>query len=282
MYFSQSIKYAAFLLTIHLACAQDPSDATFDPLTEFCRRFAHRTTQIDRRIYIDGGYVDYGGGVYPYTINYTNTYLLYLDLDDIQATFPVERANLSKPSYVPSLIGGTLWADTVNKYFYMYGGEYNWTTSPAAQFSLWYYDALYDKWNSKYVGSNVSSVSFGASAVVDDRALAYYYGGWLSNATVLGWTGNPVAQAGLITYNMINDEWQNNTGFDSIPRAEGVLFYIPASGASSARVGPGNEMIADMQRCRRWHACLLWGHSTGFERDLYWGSHHSSLKQTLC
>ena len=237
MRFLQSIKYAALLFAIHLACAQD-SVASFNPLTDFCRRFAHRTTLIDRRVYIDGGYVDYGGGVWPDSTNYTNTYLLYLDLDVIENNFPLEWANLSKPSYVPSLAGGTLLADTVNKYFYIYGGEYNWTTSPAAQFSLWYYDALYDQWHSKTADPSIASVSFGASAVVDDRAWAYYYGGWLSNATVLGWTGNPVAQPGMIKYDMIADEWQNYTFYDGIPRAEGVMFYIPASGESNTRVGP--------------------------------------------
>lgn len=73
--------------------AQDSAE-DFDPLTDFCRRFAHRTAVIDRRLYIDGGYVDYGGGVYPDTVNYTNSYLLYLDLEDIVETFPVLYTNL--------------------------------------------------------------------------------------------------------------------------------------------------------------------------------------------
>lgn len=77
--------------------------------------------------------------------------------------------------------------------------------------------------------SGVSSVSFGASVVVDDSALAYYYGGWLSNASVLGWDGDPVAQPGLLIYDMIANTWQNNSFYDSTPRAEGVMFYIPAS-----------------------------------------------------
>lgn len=104
----------ASLLTISLVHAQE-SVQDFNPLTDFCRRFAHRTAVIDNKLFIDGGYVDYGGSVYPDTINYTNTYLLYTDLDTIANQFPVEYANLSKPSDVPSLAGGVLWADTVNK-----------------------------------------------------------------------------------------------------------------------------------------------------------------------
>ena len=71
------------------------SGIDFNPLTDFCRRFAHRTTQIDRRVYIDGGYVDYGGGVYPDSTNYTNSYLLYLDLDEISQ---IELGSKTTPS----------------------------------------------------------------------------------------------------------------------------------------------------------------------------------------
>jgi hypothetical protein len=227
----QGVYSIVFLLPYLLAAAQDlPTDPDFDPLESFCRRFAHQTTTIDRRVYIDGGYVNYGGSVTPSTINYTNTYLLYLDLDNIQLTFPVEWANLSKPSTVPSVVGGTLWPDIVNKYFFLYGGETNWTTPPPAQPYLWRYDVLKDAWDPLNADSTIPAVSFGAGAVADDRGEAYYYGGWQSNATVLGWTGSPLAQTGLIVYDMLANSWHNYTWYDSTPRAEGVMLYIPASG----------------------------------------------------
>ncbi|KAK5131537.1 hypothetical protein LTR08_000864 [Meristemomyces frigidus] len=202
--------YLLLLPTIgQLSVAQQ--EQAMDPLGDYCRRFAHQTTIIGNRLYIDGGLVDYGGAVYPDTINHTNTYLLYLDLN--------------------TLDGGFLWADTVNQVFYLYGGEYNSTTPPPSQFTLSAYDALYDMWNatSNVAASGVSSVSFGAGAVVDDRALGYYYGGWQSNATTLGWNGNPIAQPGLIQYDMLGKTWTNSTFIDGTPRVEGVLFYIPAS-----------------------------------------------------
>ena len=204
-----------------------------DPIDNFCRRFGHQTTVIDRRLYIDGGYVDYGGSISPETVNYTSTYLIYLDLDDLVENFPIAHANLSKPSNVPSVIGGALWADTVNKYIYLYGGEYNWTTLPSSPFNLWSYDVIYDEWKVKERDSTMTTVlsaSFGASAVIDDRILAYYYGGWVSNATTLGWNGNPAAQYNLIKYDMTENIWDIGTFVDSTPRAEGVMFYIPASG----------------------------------------------------
>lgn len=131
---------------------------------------------------------------------------------------------------MPSVQGGVLWADTVNKIFYLYGGAYNWTTSPPSQLDLWAYDAVYNTWNATPAPS-VAGVSFGAGTTVDDRALGFYYGGWLSNATVLGWTGPPIAQPGLIQYNMLTNTWSNTTFIDATPRAEGVMVYIPASDA---------------------------------------------------
>ena len=34
------------------------SQAPKDPLKDFCRRFSHQTALINRRLYIDGGYVN--------------------------------------------------------------------------------------------------------------------------------------------------------------------------------------------------------------------------------
>ncbi|KAK5688994.1 hypothetical protein LTS10_000974 [Elasticomyces elasticus] len=166
-----------------------------------------------------GGLVDYGGSISSSTTNFTNTYLLYLDLDYLaDLNFPVGYANLSKPSNVPSVSGGILWADSVNKVFYQYGGEYNWTSPPPSQYTLWAYDAIYNTWNATGAGG-IQSVSWGAGTVVDDdRAIGYYYGGWQNNATTLGWNGNPLAQSGLISYDMLKNSWTNTTFIDSTPR----------------------------------------------------------------
>ena len=202
----------------------------FDPLTDYCRRFMQQTAVIDRRLYIDGGFVNYGDSVQPTTTNYTNTHLLYLDLDSLQSGYPVEYANLSKPPDVPSVTGGALWADTVNNVFYLYGGEYNWTSRPPEHPTLWSYDVKDDLWTSKPGSADISPSSFGASVVVDNTAVAYYYGGWTSNATSLGASGYPAAQNGLISYNMVHDTWRNVSFFDSTARAEGVMLFIPAGG----------------------------------------------------
>ncbi|KAK1816181.1 hypothetical protein LTR12_009430 [Friedmanniomyces endolithicus] len=227
--YATTVRLLLASLLLHGAAGQEIQDQ----INNFCRRFAHQTTVIGNRLYIDGGLLDYGGSISASTVNYTNTLLSYLDLDNLYNNFPIESANLSKPNNVPSVQGGILWADTVNKLFYLYGGEHNWTSQPPAQYTLWAYDAVYDVWNDTMQdasASGIQSVSFGAGTVVDDdRALGFYYGGWLSNATVLGWNGNALAQSGLVQYDMLRNIWSNVTFIDSTPRAEGVMFYIPAS-----------------------------------------------------
>jgi hypothetical protein len=42
----------ALLLTVDWATAKNPKD-------DFCRRFAHQTTVIDDKLYIDGGWVNF-------------------------------------------------------------------------------------------------------------------------------------------------------------------------------------------------------------------------------
>lgn len=140
---------------------------------------------------------------------------------------PQEYDNLTKGSQVPSLSGGILWADTVNKVLYLYGGE---STSSAQPFSLWAYDAIYNQWNQTVSDtSDISPSSYGAGVAVNDRGVGYYYGGWMSNATIPNWAGPPIASSYLLSYDMIQNRWTNITGPDNTGRAEGVMVYIPAS-----------------------------------------------------
>ena len=141
---------------------------------------------------------------------------------------PVLYANLSKNASIPDVSGGILWADDVNKRFYLFGGEY-YQSAPTA-FNLYSYDAINNWWDSfgPPQQTSISSVSYGAGVAVSDRGVGYYYGGWLSNNSVPGWSGDPIATSGLIRYNMDSNTWTNNTGPDSVRRAEGSMNYIPA------------------------------------------------------
>ncbi|KAI8224897.1 Kelch repeat-containing protein [Colletotrichum sp. SAR 10_99] len=161
-------------------------------------------------------------------------WLLYQDLSQSAPNvgMPPLFANLSKNGTIPNTNGGGLWADGVNKRLYLFGGEHN--AEPPSPFNLWSYDIINNYWTSYGTprsGIPISKVSYGAGVSVDTRGEAYYYGGWLSNASVAGWgTGPPVATNGLVKYTMDTNSWSNNTGPDNVRRAEGSLHYIPAGG----------------------------------------------------
>ena len=197
------------------------------------------------RLFIDGGLINYNP-LDQNPLNYTSTEnirrmiqksltsvdtgLLYADINVNNIGMPMEYDNLTKPAAAPDVSGGILWADTVNKMFYLHGGEY-YQSSPQS-FDLWSYDAIYGNWttvNPDRTQADIQRTSFGAGAVAEDIAKGFWYGGWLSNATVPAWSTGPFAVSNFLVYDMIYNTWTNNSGPDLIGRAEGVMVYIPAS-----------------------------------------------------
>ena len=69
----------------------------------------------------------------------------------------------------------------------------------------------------------------GASVAVEDKALGFYLGGWISSESDYHWQGGPRATSNLIIYDMLANTWKNASGPDSTPRAEGVMVYAPLS-----------------------------------------------------
>lgn len=244
-------------LSILILAFIDASSAQLDQVKAFCRRFGHQTALIDRKLYIDGGFINYNP-LSQYPTNYTSecrpevgeaaslrrivhppltnvgltetdTELLYNDLDTPGAgRMPQLYANLTKNATIPSVNGGILWADNVNKRFYLFAGEYA-NQPPPPQFTLWSFDAINGDWHS--FGSppqaTLGAVSYGAGVSISETGVGYYYGGWKSNNTVPGWTGPPVAGTGLASYNMDSNSWSNNSGPDAIGRAEGAMVFLP-------------------------------------------------------
>ena len=143
---------------------------------------------------------------------------------------PQLYANLTKNNSVPDVSGGILWTDQVNKKFYLFGGEY-YQETPAPSFTMYAYDAIFDYWSSVSApaGATMDSVSYGAGVSISERGEGYYYGGWLSNNSVLGWNGPSLATNGLVKFSMDSNTWTNSTGPDTTRRAEGVMVYLPAS-----------------------------------------------------
>ncbi|KAK4224471.1 hypothetical protein QBC38DRAFT_16208 [Podospora fimiseda] len=221
-----------FLLPLFLFfLSLDLSVAQYDPIRDFCRRFGHQSAVVDNRLYIDGGLVNWK----PFTAssqNYTNPFLTFTDLKDITKGMPTQYANLSKNATVPSVNGGILWEDSVNKRLYLYGGE-SYQFSPTS-FLLWAYDILKNQWDSFGPPTGRSAIvptSYGAGVSVPDRGEAYYYGGLLNNQSVAGWSGPPQASNRMIKYDMDSNSWSDLTGPDDVKRAEGEMVYIPVGDA---------------------------------------------------
>ncbi|KAJ2894649.1 hypothetical protein MKZ38_007374 [Zalerion maritima] len=204
-----------------------PSIQQHDPVTDFCRRFGHQTAVVDDRLYVDGGLVNYK----PMSSdpgNYTNTWFAWHDLKTVHEGMPKINVDLNKNASIPSVHGGALWADDVNYRLFLFGGEFA-DTAPTT-FNILSYDIWYDQWdNFGPPSGGIKRASYGASTNVAERGEGYYYGGYLSNASVPAWGDNRLATTGLIRYDMDSNSWTNITGPDGIGRAEGVMTFIPAS-----------------------------------------------------
>lgn len=131
---------------------------------------------------------------------------------------------------MPTVSGGVLWPDQVNKNFYLFGGAHTETRTQDFD-DLWSYDTVYNNWTRVIPDGSQLDISWpylGASDVTDE-GVAYYYGGYLGNESVAGWSGNTMMLNSLVKYDMDTNKWDNRTSGDRIPRAEGNLRYIPAS-----------------------------------------------------
>ncbi|KAH6639629.1 hypothetical protein C7974DRAFT_388904 [Boeremia exigua] len=200
-----------------------------DPIVDFCRRWGHQTAQVDGRLYIDGGMVDWNTD----DANFTNTALLFSDLNSSTPDGqPYQYANLSKPSEIPSVSGGILWPDETNKCFYQFGGAF--TNGTPGEVSMWTYDVLLDQWNktgNKAAGvSATQRVAYGAGTHIEGLGLGFYLGGYRSNETDPNWTGNAIATADLVRFEYTTGLLSNNSGpDDNVGRAEGQMVYLPIS-----------------------------------------------------
>lgn len=145
---------------------------------------------------------------------------------------PQPYANLSKNASIPSVNGGVLWPDEVNKRLYLFGGEFY--DEKPWEFSLYAYDVLNDKWDDfgSPKSTDIVPLSYGAGLSLSNRGEAYYYGGWMNNSTDAQWGDSPgIPTSYMLSYNMDDNTWTNTTGPDDVGRAEGVMVYIPAGDA---------------------------------------------------
>jgi hypothetical protein len=66
----------------------------------------------------------------------------------------------------------------------------------------------------------------GAGVAVQDKGRGYYYGGWLTGASVPGYHPRTPLK-NMLVYDIVANSFRNQTGPDDTPRAEGVMVYLP-------------------------------------------------------
>ncbi|KAI6764916.1 unnamed protein product [Fusarium graminearum] len=214
------------IFVLDFATAKNPRDS-------FCRRFAHQTTVIDDKLYIDGGWVNFDDFQQTHK-NYSNTWLGYHDLNHLVERsgelWPDLNITLSKNDSIPTVHGGVLWGDEVNKRFYVYGGEWN-EGFAQEPYSLLSYDIIYDKWDdfgSPKIAPPPKVASYGAGVGVSETGMGYYLGGWVSNASMSGWSNGRTMTSNFYTYSYDSGDFQQAASPDKQPRAEGGMVWIPA------------------------------------------------------
>ncbi|KAK2616987.1 hypothetical protein QQS21_000076 [Conoideocrella luteorostrata] len=214
------------LFIIHLVSAQNPRD-------NFCRRFGHQTTVIDDKLYIDGGWVNFDDFQQSHE-DIPNKWLGYRDLNNLVPrsgdNWPDLNISLSKNGSIPTVHGGVLWGDAVNKRFYLYGGS--WTKGlPQKPYRVVSYDILYDRWDDHGLPSMSTPplvASQGAGVGVSEIGMGYYYGGWIDNTSMSGWTQPPAMSSNFYRYAYETNKFTTAASPDDIPRAEGAMVWIPA------------------------------------------------------
>lgn len=73
--------------------------------------------------------------------------------------------------------------------------------------------------------------------------MGYYYGGWISNASMSGWTQPRTMSSSFYTYAYDTDIFTQAASPDKNPRAEGAMVWIPAGDALGLLVYMGGIVI---------------------------------------
>jgi hypothetical protein len=161
-----------------------------------------------------------------------DTWLGYHDLKNLTLRntelWPNLNISLTKDNHIPTVHGGVLWGDSVNKRFFVFGGEDTGGVA-SADFHLHSYDILNDKWDDFGPPTQqTKTASYGAGVGVSETGQGYYYGGWISNASIRGWTQARTMSSSFYKYEYDRNTMTEKAPPDSYPRAEGAMVWIPA------------------------------------------------------
>ncbi|KAK8927540.1 Kelch repeat-containing protein [Metarhizium anisopliae] len=227
--------------------------ATQNPRDNFCRRFSHQTVVIDDKLYIDGGWVNFD--------DFQQSHQNYPSASNVVVQMERSRQDVANSAFkilgsditTLTIYGGALWGDDVNKRFYLYGGD--WDSGYAREtYRLLSYDILYDKWDdfgTPSINPPPEIASFGAGVGVSETGNGYYYGGWISNASMSGWTKSRTMSSSFYSYAYEAGTFTQAAGPDNNTRAEGAMVWIPAGDIQGLLVymggvvaNPGNGTVA--------------------------------------
>jgi len=97
---------------------------------------------------------------------------------------------------------------------------------------LFRYDIINDGWDD--LGAPQTTVpmnitSYGAGVGISQTGEGYYYGGWVSNQSMKGWTSPRAMTSAMYKYEYDANKFvPANSPSDSLARAEGSMVWIPA------------------------------------------------------
>ena len=164
-----------------------------------------------------------------------------------QASTPALN-NLPQPSGPPAVANGYLWNSLQS--LFLYGGEFSdYPPTPPSPPTLWEYSIGSSSWQQfsnpqTSAGTNapdgnlpVQQVAEGAGVAVPGIGRGFFFGGHQDPFTTASWPQNVprIYLNTLLEYaypasDSPGGAWQNVTGSDSPPTADGVLVYIPGFG----------------------------------------------------
>ncbi|RYP38290.1 hypothetical protein DL767_002621 [Monosporascus sp. MG133] len=136
----------------------------------------------------------------------------------------------TKDPKIPTVHGGVLWGDSVNKRFFVFGGEYT-VGVPTDDFHLFSYDIPLDKWDDfgkPQLSSPLNTTSYGAGVGISETGQGYYYGGWITKGSMRGWTQDKAMTSSFYRYGYDSNTTTVINPPDTLPRAEGAMVWIPA------------------------------------------------------
>ncbi|CAI6089639.1 unnamed protein product [Clonostachys chloroleuca] len=142
---------------------------------------------------------------------------------------------------IPTVHGGVLWGDSVNKRFYLYGGEWTGGTADAV-YTVLGYDVLYNHWDDfglPRIKPPPQVAAYGAGVGVSEIGTGYYYGGYISNASMSGWSQPRKMSSNFYSYDYDSKDFTQAASPDDLPRAEGAMVWIPAGDARGLLVYMG-------------------------------------------